>query len=208
MIIDLQTRAWSSPEQLGRVAAEQLRQRDSGRWLRLDPTPGELARTMECVSAIFLLGFRSERLGASIPMEFVAEQVRRHPGQIVGIAGIDPLAADPREQIDRARSLGLSGLSLSPSASGFHPTHSAAMRTYELAERHGLPIFVSRPTPLSQSCSMEFDRPLAWDEVCRAFPRLRLVLGGLGHPWIGETLVLLSKHQHVHADLAGVISRP
>lgn len=208
MIIDLQTRAWTSHDQLGAVPAARLRSDDARRAARLDASPTALAAAMDCLQGICLLGFRSERLGAAIPAEFVAEQIRRHPGRIVGVAGIDPLAGDPRDQIDRARELGLSAITLSPSAQGFHPAHSAAMRTYEIAEQFRMPVLVSRPASFTPDCRMEFDEPIAWDEVARSFPSLRLVIGGLGFPWIDETLVLLAKHPGVHADLAGVASRP
>lgn len=208
MIIDLQTRSWTCHDQLGPVPAARLRREDGRRPVRLDTSPPALTAAMECLHGVFVLGFRSERLGAAIPAEFVAEQVRRHPGRVAGVAGIDPMAGDPREQIERARELGLVALTVSPSAAGFHPAHSAAMRTYELAERFRMPVLVSRPVPLAPDCRMEFDQPMAWDEVARSFPSLRLVIGGLGHPWIDETLVLLAKHPGVHADLAGVVSRP
>jgi hypothetical protein len=208
MIVDLQTRAWSSAEQLGPALADRLRRLDATRPVPVDASPSRLAAEMECVSATCLLGFRCDRIGAAIPTEFIAEQMRRHPGRIVGVAGIDPLAEDPESQVLRARELGMSGLSVSPSTQGFHPTHSAAMQVFELAERLGMPIWASRPGLIGADCRLEFDRPLAWDEAARSFPRLPIVLGGLGEPWVPETVLLLAKHDRVFADLAGLVGRP
>lgn len=208
MIVDLQSRSWNSAEQLGPALAERLRRLDAGRSVPVDASPSRLASEMDCVSATCVLGFRSDRIAAAIPAEFIAELMRRHPGRIVGVAGIDPLAEDPEEQVLRARELGMSGLTVSPSAQGFHPSHSAAMRVFELAERLSMPVWASRPGPISAECRLEFDRPLAWDEVARTFPRLPIVLGGLGEPWVPEAVLLLAKHDRVFADLAGLVGRP
>jgi hypothetical protein len=208
MIVDLQSRSLYSAEQLGPALSDRLRRLDSARPVALDASPSRLAAEMDCVSAICLLGFRCDRIGAAIPTEFLAELMRRHPGRIVGVAGVDPLAEDPESQVLRARELGMSGLAVSPSTQGFHPTHSAAMRVFELAERLAMPVWAARPGLITPDCRLEFDRPLAWDEVARSFPRLPIVLGGLGEPWVSETALLLAKHDRVFADLAGLVGRP
>ncbi len=208
MIVDLQTRSWSSIEQLGPALADRLRRMDATRPVPVDASPSRLSAEMDCVSATCLLGFRCDRIGAAIPTEFIAEQMRRHPGRIVGVAGIDPLAESPESQVLRARDLGMSGLAVSPSTQGFHPTHSAAMQVFELAERLGMPVWASRPGMVSAECRLEFDRPMAWDEVARSFPRLPIVLGGLGEPWVPEAALLLAKHDRVFADLGGLVGRP
>jgi hypothetical protein len=208
MIVDLQSRSWTSAEQLGTALADRLRRLDAARAVPLDASPSRLAAEMDCVSATCLIGFRCDRIGAAIPTEFIAEVMRRHPGRVVGVAGIDPLAENPESQVLRARELGMSGLAVSPSTQGFHPTHSAAMRVFELAERLAMPVWASRPGLITPDCRLEFDRPLAWDEVARTFPRLPIVLGGLGEPWVPEAVLLLAKHDRVFADLAGLVGRP
>jgi predicted TIM-barrel fold metal-dependent hydrolase len=62
--------------------------------------------------------------------------------------------------------------------------------------------------PMTQSSRMELARPVFWDEVARDFPRLPIVIGHLGHPWIEETLLLLGKHRNVFAELSGICCRP
>lgn len=208
MIFDLHTRTWSTPEQLGQVLWDQIARRHSGRWLRIDASPAALAGAVECASGAAVLGFRSELLGACVPHESIAECVRRDPSRFVGIGGVDPMAPDPIGQVDRAVSLGLSGVTVSPASQGFHPAHSLAMRLYERCHRHGMPVIVARCGPLTAPAVLEFDRPSAWDEVARSFPRMPIVLSGLGWPWVDECLDLLSKHACVFADISGYASRP
>lgn len=208
MIFDLHTRVWRTPEQLGQVLWDQISRRHAGRWIRIDATPGALSSAVECVAGAAVLGFRSELLGACVPHEYVAECVRRDPQRLIGFGGVDPMAPDPLGQVDRAVSLGLGGVTVSPASQGFHPAHSVAMRLYERCSQVGLPIISARCGPLAAPAILEFDRPAAWDEVARTFPRLPIVISGLGWPWVDECLELLAKHTHVFADLASFASRP
>jgi len=47
-----------------------------------------------------------------------------------------------------------------------------------------------------------------FDEVARSFPKLRLVIAQMGHPWVDETICLLGKHNNVYADVSGLLGRP
>jgi len=208
MVIDLLTRIWASPDQFGPETAALLRLRQADRWVRLDASATALDRAVSCVDLVAIHGFRADRLGACVPNELIAETVRLDPSRRIGIAGIDPMGADPIGQIESARQLGLVGVSVSPLCQGFHPTHSTAMRVYEHCAEAGLPVFVSRGAPLGPSTMLEFGRPGAWDEVARTFPTLPIVIGELGYPWIDETLVLAGKHTRVFTELSGVVSRP
>jgi predicted TIM-barrel fold metal-dependent hydrolase len=82
------------------------------------------------------------------------------------------------------------------------------MRLYARIEAAGLPLFVGRPGPLVPTGHLEFDRPVGFDEVARQHPRLRIMIGEVGWPWIDECLAMLVKHANVHAEISGVVSRP
>ncbi len=208
MIVDCATRVFNNPEQLGRETAEALRRSTAMRGTRIESTAAAHEKQLAPVAAALVHGFRSRLLDAGIPNEFVAEVVRSNPGRLAGIAGIDPMAPDAAAQLERAVELGLVGVTVSPSAQGFHPAHSDAMRLYARIEQLGLPLFVGRPGPLVASGTLEFDRPSGFDEVARLHPKLRIVIGELGWPWIDECLAMLMKHQNVFAEISGVSSRP
>jgi predicted TIM-barrel fold metal-dependent hydrolase len=205
MIFDVMTRAWHSPEQLGFELAEGVRQagrRTGG----LDASVGGHARAMEQIGCVLVHGFRSHALSATVPNEFIAEVVARQPNRAAGVAGIDPVSPSWSDDLDRARALGLAAVSISPAAQGFHPTHSAAMRFYERCSTLALPVFVSRPGMRTPTMIFEYERPTAWDEVARTFPALKVVLSGLGHPWVDETIALLGKHPGIYAETSGLVS--
>jgi len=208
MVIDTHTQIWSNPEQLGREMAEELRRQQSQHWGQFDASTAAHEESMRCVDASFVLGFRSQRLGAMIPNEFVAEYVARDVQRRIGIAGIDPMCDDADAQLDSAMDLGLSGVSIAPAYQGFHPQHSQAMRLYERCTDAALPVFVTMDQPITASAILEFARPVLWDEVARTLPQLTLVIGQLGYPWMDETLVLLAKHPNMYADISGLAARP
>ena len=208
MIIDAQTRIWPSVDHLGRESADIARRRQAARWIQDSAEPNQLEADLDPIDAALVFGYRSVRQDACIANEWVAEVVGRSRGRLIGVAGIDPMSTDAIEELDRAMDMGFVGITVCPSDQGFHPTNSAAMRIWERCQHLGLPIFVSRPGPPCPGSILDFDRPLNWDEVARSIPELSIVLGGIGTPWVEETLLLLQKHPRIFADTAGLVERP
>jgi uncharacterized protein len=208
MIIDVRAYVWSSLEQLGPEVSQRLRQRGAERSQQYEGVTASFDRSTTCVDATLVFGFRSERLGARVPNELVAEFAAADPRRRLGVGGIDPMSADAVPQIAACIDLGLVGINISPACQGFHPAHSTAMRLYERCADLGLPVFVTMLEPLTPSTMLEFARPALWDEVAQSFPTLPIVFGGFGYPWIDETLLMLGKHPRLYADISGVASRP
>ena len=208
MIVDAQSYVWSNLEQLGRELACKLRARATHRLAIFDAGPSAHERAMSCVSASLVFGFRSDRLGARIPNELVAEFVAADPHKRVGVCGIDPLSADAPDQLLAAHDMGLLAAAVSPACQGFHPAHSAAMQIYDRCASLSMPLFVTAIEPLTSKSILEFGRPALWDEVAQSLPQLPIVISRLGYPWVDETLVMLAKHANVFADISGVAARP
>ena len=208
MIVDLHTHIWESPDQLGKGAAQRVLRNAAQPWDRPDASSSAHDAAMEPVQHAVILGFESQMLGGSISIEQVARYVARKPEKYFGFAGIDPLAGSVKSRIDHARSLGLVGVTISPAAQGFHPSHSRAQPLYEACSDRGMPLLVHGVTHLSSEARLEFAQPVLLDEVARDFPKLKIIISQVGHPWIEETLVLMSKHRNVFADLSNVVTRP
>jgi predicted TIM-barrel fold metal-dependent hydrolase len=161
------------------------------------------------VDKSIVLGFKSKYLQAEIPNSYVAEYVNRFPQKLIGFAGIDPTERSALDDLHAARAtLRLRGITLSPANQDFHPSDSRAMHLYAEAERLGMPILVHPVGQFTEQSKLEFARPYLLDEVARSFPKLRIVVAQLGHPWVDETICLLSKHDNVYADISGLLARP
>lgn len=208
MIVDVHTRVWDSPEQLGDILTQKLRRHRHTPWQRPDGSSSAHHQAMQPVSAAVILGFESQELHAAISSDDVARYVARDPEKYIGFAGIDPSQGSVREKLDRAQELGLEGVTISPAAQGYHPADSRAMRLYEACEQRKLPIMVEAGMLLSRQARMEFDQPHLLDEVARTFADLKLIVTALGDPWIEQGLALVAKHPTVYADLSEIVLRP
>lgn len=156
----------------------------------------------ETVDVCFVLG-RGEGSSEDVNKN-LAEYVEKHKGKMVGFAVVDP----PNDKVSLANvrpiqdKLGLEGAVLYCSASGFHPTHSRAMRFYESAVELGMPVFFHNWEAVSShDAILEYAQPYLLDEVARSFPELRIIMGGMGVPFMEQTFALVAKHANVYADL-------
>lgn len=222
MIIDCHTHIWQSPDQLGPADLGDPSRVGRGKGPRLSPTGRQLRRTIPAADPDFhwqeqeeasidksiVLGFKSRYLKADIPNHFVAEYVRRAPDRLIGFAGIDPTDKNALEELDTARNqLRLKGVTLSPANQDFHPADSRVMKIYEACEKQGMPILFHPGAHFIEQSKMEYGRPYLLDEVARCFPKLKIVIGQLGQPWVEETIVMLGKHMNVYADISGLLNR-
>ena len=216
MIVDVSTRIWNAIDDLGEAVASAARRRIEGPW---DPLTAGFERHEEAiapVSAAVVLGLHCEQLGAHIPDAAVAAQVQRDPARLIGFAGVDVAALDDagggpraaRQRVEDAKGLGLSGVTVSPAGAGFHPTSTAAMSLFEACADACVPVYVETGALLAREAQMEFSQPYLLDEVARQLPTLKLVIGGLGGPWLDQTLAMLGKHPSVFSDVTGFATRP
>lgn len=156
----------------------------------------------ETVDVCFVLGRGQE--GSEEINKKLSEYVQRHKSKMVGFAIVDPendkvSAANVRPLKDK---LGLEGAVIYCAASGVHPTHSRAMRFYESAVELEMPVFFHNwEASSSREAILEYAQPYLLDEVARSFPDLKIIVGGMGSPFVEQTLALVAKHSNVYADL-------
>ncbi len=221
MIVDCHTHIWQSPDQLGQVDLGEQSRLNKAKGPRSSPTGRTIWRAIPAadpehhwaqstkVDTSIVLGFKSRYLRAEIPNKLVSDYVSRDPQKLIGFAGIDPTEKGAVKDLRLAKNeLGLRGVTISPASQDFHPTDSSAMKVYAEAEALGMPILIHPVGQFTEQSKLEFARPYLLDEVARTFPRLRIVIAQMGHPWIDETICLLSKHTNVFADVSGLLGRP
>lgn len=134
----------------------------------------------------------------------LGEYVSRHADRMVGFGVVDPIKdrIDDKGMAELTETLGLKGFVLYCSMSGFHPTHSRAMRFYESVQEVGKPIFFhSGSHSLGASAILAYTQPYLLDEVARTFPKLKIIIGNMGVPFVEQTVSMVGKHERVYADL-------
>jgi len=133
----------------------------------------------------------------------LSEYVSKYEEKTIGFALVEPT----RDNIGiknlsvLAEKMGLAGTVLYCSEFGFHPAHSRAMRFYESAEELGLPVFFHNDFGSISGAVLDYAQPYLLDEVARTFPKLKIVIGTMGVPFVEQTLSMAAKHKNVYADL-------
>ncbi len=133
----------------------------------------------------------------------VSEYVNKHKEKMVGFAVVEPIqdGVSVKSLTSIKDKLGLEGAVLYCSNCGFHPTHSRAMRFYESAEELGWPVFFHNGGHLGSDAILDYAQPYLLDDVARAFPALKIVIGAMGMPFAEQTFSMVAKHENVYADL-------
>jgi uncharacterized protein len=160
------------------------------------------------VSAVFTIA-RSRHEVDPAENDGVAAFVADAPSRRIGFLSIHPEVDGALGELERARTdLGLKGIKLGPNYQDFDPLGDAALRVYEVAERHGLPVLFHQGASPVREAPLRYAHPLLMDEIAIRFPELRIVMAHMGHPWQRETIVTIRKHPHVYADVSALFYRP
>ena len=133
----------------------------------------------------------------------LSDYVSKHSNKMVGFAVVNPVQDDisTKHWSGIKNHLGLDGAVLYCAKDGFHPAHSRALQFYETMAQLQMPVFFHNTSPFASRTVLDFVRPYLIDEVARAFPDMKIVIGGMGMPFLNETLCMLQKHPNVYADL-------
>ncbi|MBI3682894.1 MAG: amidohydrolase [Acidobacteria bacterium] len=128
----------------------------------------------------------------------------RWPEKLVPFGSVNPLFPDALEEFERGvKQLALKGYKLSPIYQRFEPMDARACRIYARAEEWGIPLIFHTATAQAADVPLKWANPVLFDDVAYAFPRLKIIMAHLGHPWQRECVVMMRKHPNVYAELSG-----
>jgi predicted TIM-barrel fold metal-dependent hydrolase len=209
MIVDVHTHVWERPAHLGDAFIADAKAAAGASYKDIAVDLDEHWRAMEPVDRAIVLGFRARHVDVLVPNEYVAEYVGRHPGKLIGFCSVDPNDADGVEQLDYAvKTLGLRGLKVGPIYQNIHPQDERFLALMARAEALGVPVLIHQGTTFCSNVSLELANPILLQPIALKFPKLRMLIAHMGHPWIAETLVLIRKHPHFYTDISALYYRP
>ena len=142
--------------------------------------------------------------------DIAVEVARRGPdNKIVPFMALHPFDPDVNKEYDRAvGDLGCKGLKLAPHGQLFDPESDEAFRLFARLEQDGLPVLIHGGTSGRGGGPLMGGHPLVFDRVAMAFPRLKIILAHLAHPWHIDCLALVRKHPNVWTEMSGQFYRP
>ena len=209
MIVDVHTHVWERPAHLSDAFIDDAKAAAGAAYKPIEVDLDEHWRAMEPVDRAIVLGFRARHVGVLVPNEYVAEYVGRHPEKLIGFCSVDPNDADAVEQLDHAvKRLGLRGLKVGPIYQNIHPQDERFLALMARAEALGVPVLIHQGTTFCSNVSLELANPILLQPIALKFPKLRMLIAHMGHPWIAETLVLIRKHPHFYTDISALYYRP
>ncbi len=135
----------------------------------------------------------------SLPMEAVAEAVRRHPSRFRGIVGINPemKMSGVRKLAQAVSEYGFVGAHLYPHWFGKPPNDKAYYPFYAKCAELGVPIEI-QVGHSAQTHLRTVGFPITLDEVAIDFPELTIIGIHTGWPWIEEMISVAWKHPNVY----------
>ena len=102
--------------------------------------------------------------------EFIASEVEKHPGKLVGLGTLHPDSADIKGDVEHLMSLGLRGVKLHPDIQAFKIDDYRCLKIYELCEENRLPILMH-----TGDSRYDFSNPNRLIPLLRRFPRLTVI---------------------------------
>lgn len=158
--------------------------------------------------ACVVLAFNAPACGYVVPNEYVADYVATDRSRLFGFGSVDPHDPGAVAELERFAELGLVGCKMAPIYQNIDPRDKRFLAICAACERLRLPMLIHQGTTFSVAGSLMVARPVLLDDVCRAFPELRLVIAHVGHPWVDEAISVVRRHRHCYADVSALASRP
>ena len=209
MIIDVHSHAWRFPGDFSADFIQQAQRARAGLAVDLTVRYEDYAASANGVTKTIVFGGKARLSGLWVDDEHVASYVAQHPDKLIGFLSVDPTQDGwAREMQTGHEELGLRGIKLLPMYAGFSPDDERLEPLWRYAERCGLPILLHMGTTFIAQAPLTYTLPRLIEPVAVRHPELKIILAHLAHPYEGECIVTIRKHENVFADISALHYRP
>lgn len=209
MIIDVHSHAWNFPADFSDDFIHQAGRARPGVKVDISATYEAYRAAAPEDTRTFVFGGKAKLSGLWVNDQTVADYVARDPARLIGFLSIDPTQENwQREMQIGHETLGLRGIKLLPMYAGFSPDDPTLEPLWQYAEKHRLPVLLHMGTTFIAQAPLAFTLPRLIEPVALKHPGLKIILAHLGHPYEGECLVTIRKHDNVFADVSALHYRP
>ena len=209
MITDVHSHAWNFPADFSDDFILQAGRARPGHAVDFSATYEAYRAAAPEGTCTVVFGGKARLSGLWIDDKTVAEYVAKDHSRLIGFLSVDPTQEGwEREMRVGHEELGLRGVKLLPMYAGFSPDDAALEPLWEYAERHGLPVLLHMGTTFIAQAPLKFTLPRLIEPVAVRHPGVKIILAHLGHPYEGECIVTIRKHENVFADVSALHYRP
>jgi len=209
VIIDVHSHAWNFPADFSEDFIHQAGRARPGHVVDFSATYEAYRAAAPEDTCTIVFGGKARLSGLWIEDQTVANHVARDPARLIGYLSVDPTQEDwEREMRVGYEDLGLRGIKLLPMYAGFSPDDPMLEPLWRYAERNGLPVLLHMGTTFVAQAPLAFTLPRLIEPVAVKHPGVKIILAHLGHPYEGECIVTIRKHENVFADVSALHYRP
>jgi len=131
--------------------------------------------------------------------EFIHECIQKYPDRLFGWCSVVPTDPAAPARLERyVREMGFKGLKLHPPIQQFMPSDPMAFPTFRKAIELDVPVLMHTGAVNIQKAPIRYGDPVEIDELCLAFPDLKIVLAH-GEP-LGLQPYIAQKHPNAYMD--------
>ena len=212
MIVDVHTHIWKYPDHFTdefRRQAREVARADQELDLSVSYEAYRAGASTSTCDRTIVFGGKARLSGLWVDDEFVAGYVAAHRDTCIGFLSVDPTQEGWEEELGRGhQELGLQGIKLLPTYAGFLPHDEKLDPLWEYAGQHQLPVLLHTGTTFVAQAPLECTLPRHLDAVACRFPRVKIVMAHLSHPYEAECVAVIRKHPNVYADISALHYRP
>jgi len=209
MIIDIHSHVWEYPRdfdaEFRRQAAGARGGEEVDLTVRYDQYRAQCPE--ETVTVVF--GGKARLSGLWVDDAYVAQCVTEYPDTRIGFLSLDPTQENWQDEMRHGHeTLGLKGIKLMPMYAGFLPQDESLDPLWEYATKNHLPVLLHTGTTFISQAPIECTLPKHIDAVAIRFPKVKIIMAHLGHPFEGECIAVARKHPNVYTDISALHYRP
>jgi uncharacterized protein len=209
MIIDVHSHAWNFPSDFSEDFIRQAGRARPGHAVDFTATYEAYRAAAPDDTRTVVFGGKARLSGLWIDDRTVGAHVAIDPARLIGFLSVDPTQQGwEREMRVGHEELGLRGIKLLPMYAGFSPDDTTLEPLWRYAEEHSLPVLLHMGTTFVAQAPLAFTLPRLIEPVAVRHPTVKIILAHLGHPYEGECVVTIRKHDNVFADVSALHYRP
>ncbi|MBX7211148.1 MAG: amidohydrolase family protein [Verrucomicrobiaceae bacterium] len=211
MIIDVHSHFWRFPDDFTEDFMRQARRARAGKEVDLTVTFDAYRRHVPVEDEVktVVFGGKARLSGLWIDDRTIADYVALHPRELIGFLSVDPTQTGWEKELRNGHEeLGLRGIKLLPMYAGFSPDDARLEPLWRYAEEKSLPVLLHMGTTFIAQAPLAFTLPRLIEPVAVRHPGVKIILAHLGHPYEGECIVVIRKHENVFADVSALHYRP
>jgi predicted TIM-barrel fold metal-dependent hydrolase len=209
MVVDVHCHVWDYLTHFSEQFRTESQRAQYGMKVQLEVSYEQYRDNAPANSRAIVFGGKARRSGIWVPSGYVADFVVKHADRFIGFMSLDPTQEGWQDDMRYGhQDLRLRGIKLLPMYAGFYPHDRQFDPLWQYAEREGLPVLLHTGTTFVSQAPIDCTLPRHLDDVAIRFPELRLILAHLGHPYEGECVAVIRKHENVYADVSALYYRP